>query len=204
MNKRAGYVYMATTCSMVVLAPGRFAIGLILVIQMCLLMFLGTLFRSLIRVLKMEKMSSTLMLSFMVFFTIFFRQLVILMMPDAALQLGFLFYLITVSTFITAFLFDDKTSSLSDELKVNMFQAMLFSVFGLLFSLFRDIVGYGTITIVSSKGIIEKVLFDKYDVSILSFVASIPGALIIASIILVFYTLILNKVKIIKKAGSEK
>lgn len=204
MNKRAGYVYMATTCSMVVLAPGRFAIGLILVIQMCLLMFLGTLFRSLIRVLKMEKMSSTLMLSFMVFFTIFFRQLVILMMPDAALQLGFLFYLITVSTFITAFLFDDKTSSLSDELKVNMFQAMLFSVFGLLFSLFRDIVGYGTITIVSSKGIIEKVLFDKYDVSILSFVASIPGALIIASIILVFYTLFLNKVKIIKKAGSEK
>ena len=194
MNKRAGYVYMATTCSMVVLAPGRFAIGLILVIQMCLLMFLGTLFRSLIRVLKMEKMSSTLMLSFMVFFTIFFRQLVILMMPDAALQLGFLFYLITVSTFITAFLFDDKTSSLSDELKVNMFQAMLFSVFGLLFSLFRDIVGYGTITIVSSKGIIEKVLFDKYDVSILSFVASIPGALIIASIILVFYTLFLNKV----------
>ena len=204
MNKRAGYVYMATTCSMVVLAPGRFAIGLILVIQMCLLMFLGTLFRSLIRVLKMEKMSSTLMLSFMVFFTIFFRQLVILMMPDAALQLGFLFYLITVSTFITAFLFDDKTSSLSDELKVNMFQAMLFSVFGLLFSLFRDIVGYGTITIVSSKGIFEKVLFDKYDVSILSFVASIPGALIIASIILVFYTLFLNKVKIIKKAGSEK
>ena len=68
MNKRAGYVYMATTCSMVVLTPGRFAIGLILVIQMCLLMFLGTLFRSLIRVLKMEKMSSTLMLSFMVFF----------------------------------------------------------------------------------------------------------------------------------------
>ena len=70
MNKRAGYVYMATTCSLVVLAPGRFAYGLILVIQMCLLMFFGTLFRSLIRVLKMEKMSSTIMLSFLIFFTI--------------------------------------------------------------------------------------------------------------------------------------
>ena len=94
--------------------------------------------------------------------------------------------------------------SIQSELKLNMFQVMLFSIFGLLFSLFRDIIGYGTITMISSKGIIEKVLFDKYDVSILSFVASIPGALILAAVILVFYTLLLKKVKIIKKAGLEK
>ena len=202
MNKRAGYVYMATTCSLVVLAPGRFAYGLILVIQMCLLMFFGTLFRSLIRVLKMEKMSSTIMLSFLIFFTIFFRQILILLMPVAALR--FLMYLLTVSTFITAFLFDSEVLPLVEELKLNMFQVMLFSVFGLLFPLFRDIIGYGTITMISSKGIIEKVLFDKYDVSILSFVASIPGALILAAVILVFYTLLLKKVIIIKKAGLEK
>ena len=204
MNKRAGYVYMATTCSLVVLAPGRFAYGLILVIQMCLLMFFGTLFRSLIRVLKMEKMSSTIMLSFLIFFTIFFRQILILLMPVAALQLGFLMYLLTVSTFITAFLFDSDVLPLVEELKLNMFQVMLFSIFGLLFPLFRDIIGYGTITMISSKGVIEKVLFDKYDVSILSFVASIPGALILAAVILVFYTLLLKKVIIIKKAGLER
>lgn len=125
-------------------------------------------------------------------------------MPVAALQLGFLMYLLTVSTFITAFLFDSEVLPLVEELKLNMFQVMLFSIFGLLFSLFRDIIGYGTITMISSKGVIEKVLFDKFDVSILSFVASIPGALILAAVILVFYTLLLKKVIIIKKAGLEK
>lgn len=203
MNNRAGYVYMATTCSLVVLAPGRFACGLILVLQMCLLMLFGTLFRALIDVMKMTKMKTTFMLMFLVFFTLLYRQILILFMPDAALQLGFIMFLITVSTFMTAFLFDKQHRPLKVELKENMTEVLFLSIYGLFFSLFRDILGYGTITFISTKGIVEKVLFDSDNPSVLSFIATIPGVIILSAVVLVFYTLILRKCNILKKIGIE-
>ncbi len=189
---------------MTVFVPGRFAYGIIFAAELCLLMPLGTLFKALLRLLRVRHMKSVSMLVMIVSFTMLFRQLLVLCMPDAALQLGFVLYLPSVSTFSTVFLFDERILPLRDEMKTNMQPALLFSAYMLLFSLGRDLIGYGTVTLPALNKMYEKVLFGSETVSALGFFATVPGALTLSALFLVFFLAAERKLQIVGRAGPAK
>ena len=90
MTRRAISVYMAATCAMDIVAPGRFVCGIVFAVEICLLMLLGIHFKALIKKNSLRHLSQDLMLCFVVYFTLLYWQLLALLMPELALQLEFL------------------------------------------------------------------------------------------------------------------
>ncbi len=203
MTRKAVSLYMATTCAMVVAVPGRLGNGIVIAVELCFLMCAGTLFRSLLKMLRLRQLKVASMCTFIVACTVFFREVLSLMMPETALQLSFALYLPAISTFSSVFLFDERNLSLSEELKNNMVPASVFSAYIVLLSLARDVLGYGTLTLPFPGGMIELVLFDSGRITWLSFLATIPGALVVSALIMALYLTLEKRIGIIEKAGLE-
>lgn len=204
MNNKAGYIYMSIICSMFIIAPGRFACGIVLVLELLFLMLFGVLFKHLVQKVKIQELRTAVILFSLIFIAMLFRQLVVLTMPLMALQMGFVFFLPAVSTYLSSFLFSDSNLSLKCELRKNMYHVMKSGVYGIFVSLIRDFFGYGTITFIGINGMVEKVIFPDDYITIFSFVASIPGAFMLSAIILIFYILFQRMFMIIRKSGVKK
>ena len=200
MNKKSIYVYISATLVLLVPAPGRFACGILLVLELNVLMFVGTLLRSAVKQLNLVHLGTILLISMLVAFTMLMRQCIALVVPAAALQLGFVMYLPTVSSFLIGYIFGDESLSLHQAMARNMTHVFFYSIFALFFFLMRDILGFGTITFVTSRGIVEKVLFNSSRITLMTFFASIPGALVCTAVILMLYVFIVAKFKIIENA----
>lgn len=203
MTKKAISVYMAATCAISIITPGRFVCGIIFSVEICLLMLCGILFRALINLCKLQKVRQILILMFVVYLTMFYKNLLIIIMPELALQLGFSLFLPTISTFSTVFLMEDKTTSLKENLKNDLPGALLFSVYTLFISFVRDLLGFGTITLPAIGSFKEYIIFDTQSVSAASFVATIPGSLVLSALLLSLYLFVENKFHILKRAGIK-
>ncbi|MDE5897883.1 MAG: hypothetical protein K2H09_01260 [Treponemataceae bacterium] len=201
MTKNAVSFYMVATCVMVAAAPGRFACGFALAFSVCFLMLTGTLFRALLKKLRLEQMEFLLMASFIVFATMFVRQLLAIMMPEMALQLGFALYLPSVSTFTTLFLFERKERGVKSALKDIMRPTLVFSAYSLGCALIRDVLGYGTITLPAFGRMYEQVVADPERISMCSFLATVPGALTLCALLLAAYLAVERKMKVLETAG---
>ena len=202
MTRRAISVYMAATCAMVIVAPGRFVCGIVFAVEICLLMLLGILFKALIKKISLRHLSQVLMLCFVVYFTLLYRQLLALFMPEVALQLEFLLFLPAISTFTTVFLLDRTEHTLKVALLNDAPSTLLFAGYILAFSLIRDVFGYGTLSLPYYGDHLEIVLFNPEGVSVLSFLATIPGAMILTSLLLSLYLYFEKKYHILIKAGA--
>ncbi len=200
MTRKAISIYMAATCAIVIVAPGRFVCGILIAAELLILMLFGLLFKSFIKKIKIEKMEQPVMLCFVIFATIFCKRLIALFMPEVALQLGFVLFLPSISTFTTVFLLEETDMSLKESLKKDMPAAVLFAAYILLVSLIRDIIGFGTITLPSSGHQLEFVLFSENRISSATFIATIPGSLILNALLLSAYLFVEKKMNIIKKA----
>lgn len=198
-NNKSLFIYIAAYLAILIPSPGRFVFGVVIMLELLLLTIFGTLINSLISVLKLDEIRTVLIMLVLICFTIFYRQLVAAFYPEIALILGFIFYLPTVSLFLVGYIFTEMDEPLGKRLASNGLNSLYFIITGLLFFLFRDIAAYGTITFFGNNHqITEKVLFNPEGVGIFSFFASIPGALIIAGIILFIHICIKNKLNIIK------
>lgn len=200
MTRKAISIYMAATCAIVIVAPGRFVCGILIAAELLILMLFGLLFKSFIKKIKIEKMEQPVMLCFVIFATIFCKRLIALFMPEVALQLGFVLFLPSISTFTTVFLLEETDMSLKESLKKDMPAAVLFAAYILLVSLIRDIIGFGTITLPASGHQLEFVLFSENRISSATFIATIPGSLILNALLLSAYLFVEKKMNIIKKA----
>lgn len=201
MNSKSGYMYMAAMCSLFIVSPGRFASGLVLIIGLALFAVTGTLFCHFLKFIKMNEMKSVLLIGFIVFMVMLYRQILILTMPSLALSMSFILFLAAISTYVISFMFTPEENSLSVDLKKNALHIAKVSVYGFFVSLVRDVFGYGTFTFISFNGVIEKVIFPEEKISLMSFIASIPGGFILCALILVVYMLILKKIDVMKRAG---
>ncbi len=204
MTKKAISIYMTATCAMMIVAPGRFVCGILLALEVILIMLFGTLFRAFLRKIKLQKLSQTCVMILTISVVIFYKQLIILFMPEIAIQMGFIIYLPAISTFATVFLMEKQQESLKTELKQNMIPAFLFSLYSLLTSLFRDILGFGTITLPSMGKQLEIILFNEDKISPLNFIATIPGAFVLSALLLAAYLAIERKFNILKNAQMEE
>lgn len=205
MKRRSVYVLIAAILSMLVPSPGRFVFGVTLVIELNLLMLVGTLTTSLIKKLKLDELNTVTVLLMMISTTVLFRQIMIMLQPEIMLTLGFIIYLMPISLFLIGYIFSNKQETLQIRLRTNMVHMLTFSVFALLFFLFRDIFGYGTFTFFGKNHqIYEKVLISPEKTGVFSIFASIPGALILSSVILFCHIYVRNKFDIVKKAELNK
>ncbi len=203
MTRKTFSFQMATTCVMVIAAPGRFSVGIMLSLEILFLMVFVTLFRFFIRFLRLKKLESISLCAFIVSCAMFFKEFLAFLMPDMALQLSFVIFLPAVSSFPLCFLLDDKTRSIKETLKVNIVPTAISSGYMICISFLRDILGYGTITFPSFGKVIEKVIFKGERITWLSFVATIPGALLLSAILLMVYLSFEKKIDILKRLGFE-
>src|SRR5574344_395535 len=207
MKKQNIYSYIAVSLAILVPVPGRFAYGIILLLAINFFMLTGTLFRKVICSLSLQNLQPILIAVFLVAMAILFKQFLILYSQVIALTLGLSIYMSAISSFMIGCLYEKSTKPLNIELKQNMQSSGAFSLFGLLFFLFRDLFGYGTITLPASNGLHELTVFGEnayFSPSI--FWTSIPGAIIFAAIILVLYVHIAKKMEIVESTmgNSDK
>ena len=144
------------------------------------------------------------MCAFLVSFTVLFKQLLILSMPETALQLSFVLYLPSISSFTTVFLIKEKLPPLKTDLLGNFAPPFIFTVYMLVFVLIRDCIGYGTITLPAPGKMIEIVVFPEWYSAAGTFFATIPGALVLSALFLSLFLAMEEKFKIIVKAGIDK
>ena len=202
MTRKAISIYMAATCAIVIVAPGRFVCGIVIAIELICLMLLGLLLKSLLKKMNLEKIEQVLILSFVIFFTVFFKQILVQIMPVIALQLSFVIFLPSISTFTTVFLLEDNNMTLKESLSKNMPVALGFASYILFVSLLRDIIGFCTITLPAAGGHFEAVIFSESRISFATFFATIPGSLVLNALLLSLYLCIEKKLQIVKKAGN--
>ena len=190
---------------MLVPSPGRFVYGVTLVIELNFLMLIATLTISLVKKLQLEELCTVTVLTFIISSTILFRQIMIMLQPEVMLTLGYLIYLMPISVFLIGYVFTRTDKPLGDKLKFNMFHILTFSVYAMLFFLLRDIAGYGTFTFYGSgHQIYEKVIISETHIGIFSIFASVPGALILSSVLLFIHIYVRNKIAILRNAGAVK
>ncbi len=201
MKRRSIYVFLATTLAILVPSPGRFIYGIVLVLELNLLMLVGTASVSLIKKIKMEEMMTVCVIMFLLATTILFRQIFIIFQPEIILTLGFIIFLIPVSLFMMGYIFSDSEKKLPERLRRNMIHSLTYSVFALLYFLLRDLIGFGTFTFFGKNHqIFEKVIIDSDKLGVGSILASIPGSLILSAILLYVYIFVRNKIDIYHKA----
>ena len=205
MKRRSIYVFVSATLAMIVPSPGRFVYGLVLILLLNFLMLIGTIANSIVKKFKLQELQSTVIFTFLICGTILFRQLFIMLNPEVVLTLGFVMFLIPVSFFVIGYLFNNYEEPFNKRIKFSFTHSLTFSFYALLIFLIRDIFGYGTITYFGSGlQIVEKILLPEDSLSILSFFASIPGVLILSSVILFFHIISRNKLNIIRNTDSIK
>ena len=103
MKRRSVYLLIATILAVLVPSPGRFVYGVTLVLELNILMLIGTLTVSLVKQMKLEEITSLIVLVIIIASTILFRQIMIMFQPEIMLTLGFIIYLMPVSFFIIGF-----------------------------------------------------------------------------------------------------
>ena len=205
MKKRSIYVLIATILAVLVPAPGRFVYGFTLVIELNLIMLIGTVINSLVKKMKLDQLNTVIILIMMIATTILYRQIMILICPEVMLTLGISVYLTPISVFSFGYIFSNKDEVLVKRLKLNMIHVLTFSIYILLYFLLRDLAGYGTFTFFGkAHQIYEKVIISPDNLGFFSIIASIPGALILSSVLLYIHIFVRNRFDIMEKVEENK
>ncbi len=205
MKRRSIYVLIATILAILVPAPGRFVYGVALVLELNLIMLIGTVTNSLVKKMKLDELNTLIILVMMISTTILYRQIMILICPEVMLTLGIMIYLTPVSVFSFGYIFSNRDDPLPKRLKLNMVHVLTFSIYVLLYFLLRDLAGYGTLTFFGkAHQIYEKVIISPDNLGFFSIMASIPGALILSSVLLYIHIFVRNRFDIMDKVEENK
>lgn len=201
MKNKSIFIYIAAYLAIIIPTPGRFVYGVTLMFELVLLMLLGTLISNLIEKTIIKELKTVIMLFSLISITTIYRQIFVLIQPEVILTLGYLIYIVPSSLFLIGYLFNNENKEFIDVLKINMIQVTKFALCGLLFFLLRDIAGYGTFTFFGAKHqIFEKVIFSTDNIGVFSFIATIPGGLVLSSCIIFLHLMIRSKINILQKA----
>lgn len=205
INKNSFYTYLISFIVILIPTTGRFVYGLTIMTEMFLLLISGTLMISLINKLNLNEIKSVLILITLFSVTILYRQLIVITYAEIALTLGFIFYLPTLSVFLINNITQNNDKNLKERLKINLKKGGIAYFMGLIFFLIRDLAGYGTFTFFGQKHhIYEKVILKSDQLGVFSFIATIPGALILGGLLLIIHIKIDEKMKIIQNVERQK
>lgn len=203
MKRNDFYTYLTVSLAMLIPFPGRLAYGILMIILLNLLMLFGTLVGKFSTALQVEELHPVIVSIALMSISILYRQILVLFSPVLALTLGFLVYIPAFSSFMIGSMYTISNEKLTEDLKQNMKQSGLFSFSAILFFLFRDIFGYGTITLPSADGLLVIELFNANNSLLMGNIwASIPGALVMAAIVLIVSIHIKKKFEIVRTLNA--
>lgn len=201
MKNKSFYIYIAAYLSIILPAPGRFVFGFTLMFELLILTIIGTLSDALIKKLELSDMKAVISVFILMATTVLYRQVVVLTYPEVALTLGYLLYLPGISLFMLAYIFGNEETELKPRLIFNLKHVAFFCLSGLFFFILRDILGYGTFTFFAKQHqIVESAILSSDGVGICTFLATIPGGFVLASVALFISTFIVDKFSKIKAA----
>ncbi len=199
MKKNEIRSYFPLSLAMLVPVPGRFAYGIILVALLFSLVSLGMLFKKFASRFFDEDLQNALSLIFVVFWCIFFKQIIILLSPLSALTLGICFFMPAFTPFVLGNVFCKTADSFPGELKSSLFSCGVFSVFSLLFFLIRDVIAYGTISFPCRNGIAQFSIFAPEKIPVVNRLwASFPGAVLLLLLFILLISLVMNNLEIVE------
>ncbi|MCR5613277.1 hypothetical protein [Treponema sp.] len=203
MNKNIYKVFTAISFALLIAAPGRFAFGLVICLELFFLVLTGFLFSFLFKKLEFTQLNSITTVVALVFSTLLYKQIIAAIFPLIALQMSFVFYLPAVSSYMIGIIHKNVETSTRLSLIDNIKTVSFFSAIALVFYLIRDIFGYGTFTLPSTEGLIEKIIFKTDSFSWTTFFASIPGALVLVAFAILILIFVQSKFEIIERAGDS-
>ncbi|WP_296322430.1 hypothetical protein [Treponema sp. UBA3813] len=195
-NKKI-YLYIATNLALLIPVPGRFAYALILLVIFNIQTACMTLIFHGIYHVNLANMRNAILSLAVIAITIFCKQLLVIFCPVAALTLGYCIFLPALASVIIEFFFLNYDYGLKNHLRSNMKKSYFITLFALVFFLIRDIFGYGTLTFPGWKHLI--VIHFPYNTNSAyasSFIATIPGSLVLISALLALYIFLLRKLRI--------
>ncbi|MBQ0165981.1 MAG: hypothetical protein KBT02_02590 [Treponema sp.] len=196
MKKKVALLYISAFLSVVIPVPARVAYGIIMLLIMNIVMFLGTTAKFLIRKLDIEELEPVCLLVFLYSITILCKQLLIMYSPLTALTLSFDLYLIPISSFILGYILTDKEMNPKMLYKKNMSASGIFTGFALIFYIIREMLAFGSISLPVKKGIhVIKILSSQIS-DYTFFFATIPGAFVILSVLVAIFAFIERHVEI--------
>ena len=183
MNQKKLFLLLSFLLVVFLPIPSRLAYGLLIIFEMFFMNILGICFSYLIDKIKMNMFRKFLMPVFFVFFAVLFKQIVGIIFPMDAFVIGFSFYVPAVSNFMICQVLTD-VQDLKQVVKERSSLFGFYAIVSIVIFLLRDLIGYGTITLPSSKGILELVKIQSLAQSSSGvFWASISGGLIVIAII---------------------
>jgi hypothetical protein len=200
MTAKKIFVYIVSLLMLILPVPGRTACGIALLLLFNIIVCAGTLCYRAIVFLKLELLCQILMIFFVLFVTIFYKQLVTLFSPVLALTLGISFYITALCAYeITGFAGSvpetiRTKAGLREVLAENMKRSLIFSATAFVLFVIRELMGYGALSLPSPSGMMELVFPFSGVFTTSIFWASIPGAVMSASIILALATFVYRKI----------
>ncbi|MBQ7159304.1 MAG: hypothetical protein IJS09_07790 [Treponema sp.] len=204
MKDKNIYFYGAAALALIVPVPGRFAFGVLLALLFVIQIVTGVLMCHLVAILKLDDLKNVLVSVALIAVTVFYKQLLILFCPIAAFTLGFLIFLPALSAVIIEFSFKENDMPLIEDLREKVMRILVFISCMLGIYLFRDIVGFGTLTLPAFNKIATIHLFSaKPDTTYASsFLATISGAFVIVAVILAGYIIVKKQFDRIERQGD--
>ena len=205
MTNKNFYFYTAAGLTLIVPVAGRFAFGFIMLILFNLQIITTVMFTHLIALLHLEDLKNVLVSIMLISVTIFFKQLVTLYCPIAALTLGFLMYLPALASVFIEFCYKHNNIPFKDDLLINLRRNGVFSVAAMIIYIVRDIIGYGTITFPAGHSINALYIsFGTQETYVGAFIATIPGALVLTAFMLAFFFTAKGNFNMIQRSGVQE
>ena len=184
MTKNASFLFTASCLSLFVPVPPRFAYGLVLVLCANVIVFSVILLHAFIDYLGLTKGKTLFSLIGTMGITVLLYALLTLWSPLTAFTLGFIIYLIPVSSVISDTVFTPQPSLLRDEIRKGAKLSLLISLLGLSFFALRELFSYGSLSLPARTGLRILWIFGNFRSSPVFFWSAIPGALILLALLL--------------------
>jgi hypothetical protein len=192
LSEKKVFAYTAALLAIVVSSPCRFASGIVLFIFFNLTVLFGSINNYLALRLKLNHLIIPLLVYFCIFFSVFYKMLLVLYSPVVALSTGFSLYITAFCAYETAQFTQKSFTSFKIWLKSKLQESLKFSLCFLVVFFLRELFGAGVISLPApqyffSSGLIE-LQFPQFEFLYASiFFASIPGIVILTALFMTIF-----------------
>lgn len=194
MKTNSRLIFLALSTAILIPFPGRLGYGIILLLALNLMTLIAAASRVLIVKISLKELQHVIVPVMLITSALVFRNLLVMISPVIALTLSFGFFLTAVSSFFVSSFFIPDMENFSSELKTGIKSTLVFSAYALFIFAFRDIAGYGTLTVPSTEGLRSVLILQESRgfTSLGLFFNTIPGAIVIIAVTQVIYSIILD------------
>ena len=186
--------FLCTALALTLPFPGRIAFGFISILHFNVCVILLTLILHAVKRLKLENIMIGICSMELIALTIFYKQVLIIFCPVVALTAGYSIYLPAMASVSVIIENKIRANSLKEDCLVKMKKSLGVSAFSFIIFVLRDIFGFSTITLPGWQNFfIVKLPVLIKNASFSSFLATLPGCLVLVVLAFFVYSKILEK-----------